>query len=178
MYISQLKKEENIAEYVLYMWQIEDVIRACNFDITTITSIVLDKNLSEEELLKYQAWYTSLIDNMKLQQIEKTGHLYDINEVLMELTYLHNSLLDHFNDEKYKQFYSFAEQFIDDFKKVSNNPNIGPVEVCFNALYGKLILKLQNKSISEETEQAFEAFRNVLAYLSVKYNLMKSGQLV
>lgn len=178
MYISQLKKEENIAEYVLYMWQIEDVIRACNFDISSITSIVIDKNLSEEELLKYQAWYTSLIDNMKIQRIEKSGHLYEINEVLMELTYLHNSLLDHFNDEKYKQFFSFADQFIDDFKKVSNTPTIGPVEVCFNALYGKLILKLQNKSISEETEQAFEAFRNVLAYLSVKYNQMKAGQLV
>jgi hypothetical protein len=86
--------------------------------------------------------------------------------------------LDHFNDEKYKQFFVFAEQFIEDFKKVSNCQNIGPIEVCFNALYGKLILKLQNKSISQETEQAFEAFRNVLAYLSVKYNLMKSGQLV
>jgi hypothetical protein len=178
MYISQLKKEENIAEYVLYMWQIEDVIRACNFDVDKITQIVIAKDLEESELLKFQDWYANLINHMKIQGIEKQGHLYDINEVLMELTYLHNSLLDHFNDEKYKQFYSFAEQFIDDFKKVSNNPNIGPVEVCFNALYGKLILKLQNKSISEETEQAFEAFRNVLAYLSVKYNLMKSGQLV
>jgi len=178
MYISELKKKENIAEYVLYMWQIEDVIRACNFDVAKITQIVIAKDLEESELLKFQDWYDNLINQMKIQGIEKQGHLYDINEVLAELTYLHSSLLDYFNDEKYKQFYAFAEQYMDDFKKVSNNQNAGPIEICFNALYGKLILKLQNKTISEETEQAFEAFRNVLAYLSVKYAKMKAGELI
>jgi len=36
MFITQQKKKENIAKYILYMWQIEDVIRAYNFDIESI----------------------------------------------------------------------------------------------------------------------------------------------
>ena len=40
MIIAQLKRKENIAEYLLYMWQIEDIIRANKLDIDLI-----EKNL-------------------------------------------------------------------------------------------------------------------------------------
>ena len=33
MIIASQKKKENIAEYLLYMWQIEDIIRAYGLDI-------------------------------------------------------------------------------------------------------------------------------------------------
>lgn len=33
MYISKQLKQKNIAEYLLYMWQVEDMIRANNFDM-------------------------------------------------------------------------------------------------------------------------------------------------
>ena len=36
MLIAQQKLKENIAEYILYMYQIEDVIRAYNFDLERI----------------------------------------------------------------------------------------------------------------------------------------------
>jgi hypothetical protein len=178
MYISQQKKEENIAEYVLYMWQIEDVVRACNFDIDKVSAFIIDKQeLTDAQKSELKEWYVSLIQKMKLQRIEKSGHLHEVNDVIMELAYLHNSLLDYYKDEKYKEFYSFADQFLEEFKKVSNNPNASNIEVFFNALYAKLILKLQGKEITDATSEAFEAFTNVLAYLSAKYNKMKRGEL-
>ena len=36
MYIASQKRKENIAEYLLYMWQIEDMIRANGLDIDRI----------------------------------------------------------------------------------------------------------------------------------------------
>ena len=36
MYISQQLKQQNIAEYLLYMWQVEDSIRANQFDMAKI----------------------------------------------------------------------------------------------------------------------------------------------
>ena len=36
MLIAAKKKEENIAEYILYMYQIEDIIRSFQFDIERI----------------------------------------------------------------------------------------------------------------------------------------------
>ena len=31
MYIAQRKRKENIAEYILYLWQLEDLLRALQF---------------------------------------------------------------------------------------------------------------------------------------------------
>ena len=50
------------------------------------------------------------------------------------------------------------------------------LEVCFHALYMKLLLKLQKKEISQETEEAFDAMRILLAYLTRSYHQMKGGE--
>ena len=178
MFVSEQKREENIAEYILYMWQIEDVVRACQFKIESISEFILDKQeLSDSDREKLKNWYTDLAQKMQLQRIEKSGHLHEVNDVVTELAYLHNSLLSYYKDEKYTELYAGAEVYLDEFKKVSNNPNGSNIEIFFNALYAKLILKLQGKDISSSTDQAFESFTNVLAYLSVKYKKMKLGEL-
>lgn len=43
MYIASQKRKENIAEYLLYMWQIEDLIRANGLDIDRIQANVIDR---------------------------------------------------------------------------------------------------------------------------------------
>jgi hypothetical protein len=40
----------------------------------------------------------------------------------------------------------------------------------------KLLLKLQKKEISQETEEAFDAMRILLAYLTRSYHQMKGGE--
>lgn len=178
MFVSQVKKEENIAEYILYMWQIEDVVRACKLDMSKIDkTIISQQQISDDQKNQLNSWYKDLCNKMKIQKIEESGHLRDVREVVEELSLLHNTLLTYYKDEKYIEFYSYAEQYIDEFRKVSNVNNASNIEVMFNALYAKLILKLQNKEISSSTEEAFEAFRNVLAYLAVKYKQMKNGEL-
>jgi len=47
----------------------------------------------------------------------------------------------------------------------------------FGAMYMKLLLRLQKKEISAETEEAFDAMRIQLAYLSQAYHKMKRGDL-
>ena len=36
MFISRQLKQQNIAEYLIYMWQVEDLIRAYKCDLETI----------------------------------------------------------------------------------------------------------------------------------------------
>ncbi|MCB9196837.1 MAG: DUF4924 family protein [Flavobacteriales bacterium] len=178
MFVSKQKKEENVAEYVLYMWQIEDLIRACQFNIDKIeATIISPQTISDEHKDQLKQWYVGLCNKMKIQKIEQSGHLRDVSEVVDELSLLHNTLLTFYQDETYAKFFSYAEPYLEEFRKVSNNPNASNIEVFFNALYAKMILKLQNKEISTSTEQAFEAFRNVLALLASKYKQMQAGEL-
>lgn len=76
MNIASEKRKSNIAEYILYMWQVEDSIRAYNLDIAEIEKNVINpQNLTEEQHKMQVEWYESLIDMMRRENVEKSGHL-------------------------------------------------------------------------------------------------------
>ena len=76
MIIASQKKKENIAEYLLYMWQIEDIIRAYGLDIDQIQKHIINSyDLPEEQKKSMREWYESLIDMMHSEGVEKKGHL-------------------------------------------------------------------------------------------------------
>jgi hypothetical protein len=95
---------------------------------------------------------------------------------MVELSYLHNSLLTVVNDEKYQKLYETATPFIEDLKQKSNLQEKNQIEICFHGLYMKLLLRLQHREISSETEEAFDSMRIILAYLSRAYHQMKNGE--
>ncbi|MBQ1485634.1 MAG: DUF4924 family protein, partial [Muribaculaceae bacterium] len=43
MIIAKQKRQENIAEYLLYLWQVEDLLRACNLDIDKVEKAVIGR---------------------------------------------------------------------------------------------------------------------------------------
>jgi hypothetical protein len=178
MFIAQKKLQENIAEYILYMYQIEDLIRSLDFDLDKIMQIYVAPQLPDYSFhAQYRQWYGDLIQQMKNQKIEQKGHLYLIQEVMIELSYLHNTLLNMANDEKYKTLFDTALEHIDTFKEKSNLKDKNNIEIMFHALYMKLLLKLQKKEISPESEESFDTMRICIAYLSRAYHQMKRGEL-
>lgn len=178
MFIAQSKLRENIAEYILYMYQTEDLIRSFQFDLDKIMHDFVLPQLPDHSFeMQYRQWYGDLIQQMKSQKIEEKGHLYLIQEVMIELSYLHNTLLNLANDEKYKTIYDTALEHIEAFKEKSNLKDKNHIEIMFHALYMKFLLKLQKKEISTESEDAFDAMRVVIAYLTRAYHQMKRGEL-
>jgi hypothetical protein len=178
MFIAQQKLKENIAEYILYMYQIEDVIRAYNFELEEIIEHYVKPQLPDSSFLaQYRQWYEGLIANMRSQKIEKSGHLHEINEVMIEISYLHTTMLNLVNDQKYKDVFERALPNIEEFKEKSNLKDKNHIEIAFHALYMKLLLKLQKKEISPESEEAFDSMRVLLAYVARAYHQMKNGNM-
>lgn len=178
MKIAQEKKEKNIAEYILFMWQTEDVIRAFKFDISAITEKLIRPQFKDpEEKKEAIQWYEDLIEKMKFHNLLEKGHLPDVNEVLMEVAYVHNMLMNIMNDVKYKQIFEKALPDIYEYQKVSRTEGGNIVEACFNGLYMKMLVKLNGQDISKETEKAFESMRKVLVYLTKTFHKMQSGEL-
>ena len=176
MIIAQQKLKENIAEYVLYMYQIEDVVRAYHFDLEAIIENYVRPQLPDDSFLSsYRKWYSDIITQMQYQKLEKVGHLHDLKDIMVEISYLHNSILNVTNEEKYKAVYERA--YIEEFKNKSNLKDKNHVEIVFHALYMKLLLRLKKQEISAETEEAFDAMRVMIAYLSRAYHQMKNGEL-
>ena len=61
MDIAQAKRKENIAEYILYLWQIEDLLRALQFSPEAIYSqLVARREVPEEQKQIFLLWYMEL----------------------------------------------------------------------------------------------------------------------
>ena len=87
MIIASQKKKENIAEYLLYMWQIEDLIRVYKLDIDAIQKYIIDPyDISDEKKKEMRDWYESLIEMMRSEGVEKKGHLQLNKNVIIDLT--------------------------------------------------------------------------------------------
>ena len=171
------KKEDNIAEYILLMYQIEEIIRILNFNEESVLSVFTGEGEGENDQIdKLRIYYRTIMKDMRDQGIDKKGHLEELKEIVLELIYLHNTLLTIVNDDKYK---SLCESSYDDivaFKLKSNLQKNHDVEVLLHAMFMKMQLKLRKQEISAETEQSMEKLRAQLAYLSKEYNKMKSGE--
>lgn len=167
MYIASQKRKENIAEYLLYMWQIEDLIRANDLDIDKVKANIIDKyKLDEQHRQELTEWYESLIDMMRRENVEKQGHLQLNKNVIIQLDDLHAALLrdERFNEYS-RQFYT-ALPYIVELRAKSGTAPKGEIETCFNALYVTLMLRLQSKEVSEDTQNALRHITRLVAMLS------------
>ena len=178
MIIASQKHKENIAEYLLYMWQIEDIIRANGLDIDRIKENVIDRfNLSPAQTKEMVEWYESLIDMMRREGVEKSGHLQLNKNVIIQLTDLHLALLKDPRFPEYTaEFYKTLPYIVELRSKAGENL-AGELETCFNALYGMLMLRLQGKEITPETKAAITQISKFIAVLARDYNLDREDKL-
>ena len=88
------KEKENIAEYILYLFQIEDIVRSFKFDVDEIMEVFVLPNLPDRSFEgQYRKWYQEIITEMKAAKLDKKGHIDRIMEVFRELVFLHNTYI-------------------------------------------------------------------------------------
>lgn len=163
-------KQENIAEYLLFMWQTEDLLRACNLDIDQVQRSVINSSCpSEEERAKVRDWYEGLILMMKAEGAQQEGHLQINKNLIIDLTDVHLRLLKDPKESEYIRRYYNTLPHIVALRAKSGEKHVSELETCFTALYGYLLLKLQKRKISGETQAAVAQITSLLRLLSKKY---------
>jgi hypothetical protein len=178
MLIANQKIKENIAEYVVYMFQVETIIRSLDLDIEKIYTYYICQMTSNEDARQdVKEWYSNIIAEMKKDKITESGHIRKVHETLDELNFLHSTLLTSLEDAEYQEVFSTTSTYIKELQSREEANTLNDIETCFTGLYGKLTLKIQKKEISEETNEAFDAFTKLISILSVRYKDFKSGNL-
>lgn len=169
MLIAREKRKENIAEYLLYMFQIEDIIRAHNFNLDLIERNIIN-NFDVEYSIRREMreWYKSLIAMMIDNNLREQGHLPVLNRLMQELSDLHYQLLK--SEKEYHELFQRASPAIEELKLKGREPGVTDIEVSLNGLYGLLLLKLQKKKINPETEKAFGKISEYLSLLSRRFH--------
>ena len=177
MYISQKLQKENIAEYLLYMWQVEDLIRANGLDIDKLQESYLNRfKLEGKEADAQREWYENLIEMMRSEGVQEKGHLQINKSVITMLNDLHNELLKSPKHPYYSAAYYKALPYIVELRNRSNTRDECEIENCFDAMYGLMMLRLQGKPVSEDTKKAMEDISRFLAMLAEYYKKDKKGE--
>ena len=103
------------------------------------------------------------------EKIVDRGDLKEIKDLIAVLNKIHLTLLDDKDEYRHHELYNWAKPNIEEYKKLSRSNSDNEIEICIDAMYALLILKLQGKSISEETAQAMQTFGSLLANLAEVY---------
>lgn len=177
MIISKKLKEQSISEYLLYMWQVEDLIRAHSCDIDRLEqAVVTPYNLPVEQHAEMVEWYANLVEMMHLEAVEQSGHLQINKNVIISLTDLHFRLMHSQKFPFYQAAYYKALPFIVELRAKGGQEK-SELENCFDALYGVWMLRIQRKEVSTETAAAVADIVKFIGLLSDYYNKERAGEL-
>ena len=142
-------KKNNIAEYILHLWQIEDYLRA------------FPQQAEANQELR------DLSEMMHQENIMAGGHLQLAKNALSELEELHEDILQ--QEATYRAAMLRLTPSLNLLKAKTNAPTMSDIEACLILLYQILLLRLQQREISAETEETQKQATQVLQYLSKTY---------
>ena len=170
MFVAQELKKKSIAEYLLYMWQVEDIIRAYGCSLTRIQNEYINQfDYTDEQKEEETDWFGDLIRMMNSEGCRERGHLA-INQIVVQQLYeLHSQMLNSSKFPFYNAEYYRVLPYIVELRQRGNDENEDEIETCFNALYGTMLLRLQKKEISENTQHAVKEITTFIGMLSDYY---------
>lgn len=170
MFISQQLRKKSIAEYVLYMWQVEDLIRAYGCSLSRIKNEYVSQfsDYTDEQRSELVDWYGDLIRMINQEGKREKGHLQINQIVVQDVSGLHAQLLQSSKFPFYNAEYYKVLPFIVELRN-RGSKDVGEIETCLNALYGTMMLRLQKKPISPETAHAVKEITTFIGMLSDYY---------
>ncbi len=170
MFIAQELRKKNIAEYLLYMWQVEDTIRAFDCSLSRIRREYIDRFDYDDEQKEEEAdWYGNLIRMMNQEGCRQQGHLAINKLVMQQLQELHAELMQSSDHPFYNSEYYKVLPFIVELRNRGANKEENEIETCFNSLYGVMMLRLQKKEITPNTAHAVKEISTFIGMLNDEF---------
>lgn len=178
MLVAKEKVKSNVGEYIIYMFQIEDLIRACKFEKECIANNLVAQYKVEEPMRKeIENWYLGLAELMEEEKVKESGHLNFLKNKIDEINEFHLFLLQSKDHDDYKKQYKDTELALQEFAAKQKEKINNVVSLLANAIYSYYLLKLKKHNVSKETTEAVGHFSQLLNALSKKFNEYETGKL-
>lgn len=176
MLVAKQKRKENIAEYILYLYQIEDMIRALQFDMDLIDQkLVTAYNADENTSKEISNWYRNLVIMMEKEGIREKGHLQVLINLIDDINDFHMNLVQTRADARYVQVFQLIAGLLGELR-VKNTSAQNDVQLAIDTIYGFLLLKMKNSLVTDETSEAVQRLGRWLGTLSKLYREFETGE--
>ncbi|NQU52589.1 MAG: DUF4924 family protein [Bacteroidetes bacterium] len=177
MLVAKEKRKENIAEYILYLYQVEDLIRAFQSDINLIQEkLVTSYQADEKTSAEITDWYNNLAIMMEKEGIQEKGHLQFLTNLIGDINGLHIQLMNTGTEKVYVQTFNAVSGLITELKQ-KNSTAKNDIQLGLDTVYGFLLLRMKKAEISEATVNAIKQISQWLGILSNLYKNYEEGKL-
>src|SRR5690606_25920534 len=118
----------------------------------------------------------NLIIMMKKEGHQEKGHLQFLHNLVTDLYDFHLRLLADHVDPSYIAAHQSVKGLLLELRQKNVNAE-NEVQTALDGIYGYLLLKIQQKEVSQETVQAMKQLSSWLSLLSKHYRDFESGDL-
>lgn len=171
MYIARSKRQDNIAEYILYLWQLEDLLRALEFSPDRIYVRLVEPHPNYEQHEELLRWYLDICDLMRQECITERGHLEHTKHLIADLNDLHNFLLQSPVGKEYGIIFARLSPEIDKLGSGSD------IERCFKALYSVVLCRLKGTDNEKYITDILDLVSPVIAHLARIFHQTERGEI-
>ena len=178
MDIAQAKRKENIAEYILYLWQLEDLLRALQFSPEAIYSqLVAPRQVEEEQKHIFLLWYMDIVNLLRKEGKEESGHLEHTLHLIGDMHNLHLQLMQNPVGEHYRQTFAKLAPQLTQLRAMIKKEDVSDTEVAFRALYAAMLYRIKGDAKrAEAIKDTIELVSPVVAELAAMYGKVERGE--
>ncbi len=176
MDIAQTKRRENIAEYILYLWQGEDLLRALQFSPQAIHSqFVAPRGLTPEQGERFLLWYLEIAELLRREGKEEKGHLEHTLHLVADLNDLHLRLMKLPAGKHYRMTFARLEPELPRLREAAGGGQVSSdIELAFRALYAAMLYRIKGEGA--KAADAIELVSPVVAELADIYGKVERGE--
>ena len=178
MYTAQKTRKENIAEYILYLWQLEDLLRALQFSPEAIyAKLVKPLGLPEEQKQEVFLWYMDIVNLLREEGKEQQGHLEHTLHLIADLHNLHLQLMKLPAGARYRELYARLEPELPRLRAVLGRNETSDTELCFRALYAAMLYRIRGEGGQQAVADTVEYISPAIAELASMYGKVERGEI-
>ena len=178
MLIALQKRKENIAEYILYLWQVEDLLRALQFSPEAIYRTLVDRIEGADEQQKENIfnWYMQIVDLLHKEGKESQGHIDHTLHLVADLHNLHLQLMKLPVGEHYRSTYSRLAPELPRLRTIIEKEEMSDTELCFRALYAAMLYRIKGGG-ERAIEDTLAVVSPAIGELAAIYGKVERGEI-
>ena len=162
--------------YILYLWQLEDLLRALQFSPEAIYSqLVAPRQIEEQQKEIYLLWYMDIVNLLREEGKEQSGHLDHTMHLIADLHNLHLQLMELPVGEHYRATFANLAPHLATLRSTLDREEASSTEICFRSLYAAMLYRIKGQG-EKAVADTLEFVSPVVAELSAMYGKVERGE--
>lgn len=176
MDIAHAKRQENIAEYVLYLWQLEDLLRAMQFSPEAVWSqLIAPRGNSRQWNEAAFEWYMNIAGLLQKEDKAQAGHLEHTLHIIADLDELHRFLMQQPAGRQYRELFARLAPELPALREKSGR-DVSDIELAFRALYAAMLYRIKGEK-GDVADEATALISPVIAKLAEIFHKAERGEI-